>query len=194
VLLPVSLVLGLPLPLLPAQLLWMNLVTNGLQDVALAFEPEEKGVLERAPRAREEPVVSRLLWERAAVAGAVMAAASLFLFQWVLEDRGETYARTLALTTLVLAMAFHVGSSRSEHRSILLMNPWSNPFLLSAQIGALVLHAGSLHWGPTQFVLRVEPLDLQAWAMALVAALLVLISVEIHKLVRRPRQSRARVN
>jgi magnesium-transporting ATPase (P-type) len=194
VLLPVSLVLGLPLPLLPAQLLWMNLVTNGLQDVALAFEPEEKGVLERAPRAREEPVVSRLLWERAAVAGAVMAAASLFLFQWVLEDRGETYARTLALTTLVLAMAFHVGSSRSEHRSILLLSPWSNPFLLAAQIGALLLHAGSLHWAPTQFVLRVEPLDLQAWAMALVAALLVLISVEIHKLARRPRQRPARAD
>jgi magnesium-transporting ATPase (P-type) len=188
VLLPVSLVLGLPLPLLPAQLLWMNLVTNGLQDVALAFEPEEKGVLERAPRAREEPVVSRLLWERAAVAGGVMAAASLFLFQWALEDRGETYARTLALTTLVLAMAFHVGSSRSEHRSILLLSPWSNPFLLSAQIGALVLHAGSLHWGPTQFVLRVEPLDAQAWVMALIAALLVLVSVEIHKLARRPRR------
>jgi magnesium-transporting ATPase (P-type) len=58
---------GLPLPFLPAQLLWLNVVTNGLQDVALAFEPGEKGVLDRPPRRRDEPVVSRLLWERTAV-------------------------------------------------------------------------------------------------------------------------------
>ena len=68
-----SLGAGLPLPFLPAQLLWLNVVTNGLQDVALAFEPGEKGVLNRRPRRRDEPVVPWLLWERTIFTGLTMA-------------------------------------------------------------------------------------------------------------------------
>jgi magnesium-transporting ATPase (P-type) len=183
---PTAMVLGLPLPLLPAQLLWLNLVTNGLQDVALAFEPGEPGVLDRPPRRRREPVVSRLLWERAAVAGATMAAATLLLYQWALEaGEGQQYARTAALTTLVVAMAFHVGSSRSEHRSVFRTDPLGNRFLALAQVGALALHAASLHLGPTQYVLRVEPLRPVTWLAVVAAASTVLFAVELHKLLRR---------
>ncbi|HSI97068.1 MAG TPA: HAD-IC family P-type ATPase, partial [Gaiellaceae bacterium] len=67
------------LPFLPAQLLWLNLVTNGVQDVALAFEPGEKDVLRRRPRPRGEGVISRILWTRTAIAGAVMATGTLAL-------------------------------------------------------------------------------------------------------------------
>lgn len=80
-----SLVAGLALPFLPAQLLWLNVVTNGLQDVALAFEPGEPDVLRRRPRGRDEPGVSRLLWERTVLTGTTMAIGSLVLFQWALD-------------------------------------------------------------------------------------------------------------
>jgi magnesium-transporting ATPase (P-type) len=180
-----ALVAGLPLPFLPAQLLWLNVVTNGLQDVALAFEPGEKGVLDRPPRQRNAPVVSALLWERTLFTGVTMAVGSLVLFTWALRTgMTEGQARTVALTTLVIFMAFHVYNARSERLSLFRINPLSNPFLLTATVGALTVHALSLYWGPTQLVLRFEPVGAMAWLrMAAVATTVVLVS-ELHKLLR----------
>lgn len=180
-----ALVLRWPLPLLPAQLLWLNLVTNGLQDVALAFEPGEPNVLGRPPRRRNEGVISPLLWERTLIAGAVMGVATLVVFNWQLEESGsEDLARTVALTTLVVSMAFHLGNSRSESRSLFRVNPLSNRFLVMAQAGALALHVGALYVAPTQFVLRLEPIGPEAWIRIVVMSIPVVIAVELHKLLR----------
>jgi len=120
-----SLFLGWPLPFLPAQLLWLNLVTNGLQDVALAFEPGKPGVLRRPPRAPQEEIISPLLWERTGVAGLIMAAGTLYLFWWELEATGDLgRAQTVALTTMVVFQMFHVGNCRSESRSVFVVNPF----------------------------------------------------------------------
>ncbi|MEX2256844.1 MAG: HAD-IC family P-type ATPase [Acidimicrobiia bacterium] len=175
-----------PLPLLPAQLLWLNLVTNGLQDVALAFEPGEPHVLRRPPRPRAEGVVSRVLWERTVLAGAVMAAGTLALYRWELDQTGDlTRARTVALTTLVVFMAFHVGNSRSEWQSAFRISPFSNRFLLGAQALALALQVGALYLPATQYVLRVEPIELGAWVRIVMVASTVLVAVEIDKAFRR---------
>jgi magnesium-transporting ATPase (P-type) len=177
-----TLILGWPLPFLPAQLLWLNLVTNGLQDVALAFEPGERGVLRRPPRRKQEGIISRLLWERTILSGLVMAAGTLFLFSWELDQSGSlARAQTVALTTMVLFQVFQAGNSRSERTSIFRLNPLSNPFLFFATAAALTVHIGALHLGFTQFVLRVEPLDLQTWGRMLLVASTVLIAVEAHK-------------
>jgi calcium-translocating P-type ATPase len=179
-------VLRWPLPLLPAQLLWLNLVTNGLQDVALAFEPGEPHVLRRPPRSRAEGVVSRVLWERTVLAGLVMAAGSLALYRWELDQTGDlTQARTVALTTLVVFMAFHVGNSRSEWQSAFRISPLSNPFLLGAQALALALQVGALYLPATQHVLRVEPIELAAWGRIILVASTVLLVVEVDKAIRR---------
>jgi magnesium-transporting ATPase (P-type) len=183
-----SIAAGIPLPFLPAQLLWLNVVTNGLQDVALAFEPGEKGVLDRLPRRRDEPVVSRLLWERTAFTGITMAIGSLVLFHDALaKDVGLEEARTVALTTMVLFMAFHVHNARSERMSVLRMNPLGNPFLLAATLGALAVHGLALYWGPTQFVLRVEPVSGATWVRMVAVATSVLLVSELHKLIRGER-------
>jgi magnesium-transporting ATPase (P-type) len=180
-----SIAAGIPLPFLPAQLLWLNVVTNGLQDVALAFEPGEKGVLDRPPRRRDEPVVSRLLWERTAFTGITMAIGSLVLFHDALaKDVGLEQARTVALTTMVLFMAFHVHNARSERVSVFRMNPLGNPFLLAATLGALAVHGLALYWGPTQFVLRVEPVSGATWVRMVAVATSVLLVSELHKLIR----------
>jgi magnesium-transporting ATPase (P-type) len=181
-----SLVLQWPLPFLPAQILWLNLVTNGLQDVALAFEPGEPDVLERAPRPREEGIISALLWERTLVTGLVMAAGTLVLFWWELQESGELgRAQTVALTTMVLFQAFHVGNCRSERRSVLALSPWSNPFLFIATAAAVLVHVTALYVPATQFLLRVEPLDLGAWVRMTVVASTILVAIEAHKLLRR---------
>ena len=184
-----ALLLGMPLPFLPAQLLWLNLVTNGLQDVALAFEPGERGVLKRPPRSQQEGVVSGLLWERTLVAGAVMAVGTLLLFWWELNRTGSLeQAQTVALTTMVLFMAFHVWNARSESRSAFKLNPLSNPFLLVAVLAALVVHVAALYLPPTQFVLRVEPIDLEAWIRIVPIAATILAAMELHKYLRRAKQ------
>ncbi len=181
-----SLLFGFPLPFLPAQLLWLNLVTNGTEDVALAFEPGEEDVRRRPPRPRREGVISPLLWERTALVGAVMAAGTLFLF--LVERASGTSleeARTIALTTMVVFQVVHVGNCRSEHRSLFAKSPFSNPLLFAGTAAALALHVGALYFGPTQAALRVEPLDLATWAEILAVALTVSVAVELHKRFRR---------
>ena len=181
-----ALTAGWPLPMVAAQLLWLNLVTSGLQDVALAFEPGEPDVLNRRPRPRTEGVMSRLLWERTVVAGVVMAAGTLALFRWELDQTGSlTRAQTVALTTMVLFQMFHVGNCRSEHVSALRRSPFSNPFLFVATLGALVVHAGALYVPATQLVLRVEPIDAGAWVRIVAMAVSIIMAIEVHKYVRR---------
>ncbi len=181
-----SLLLGWPLPMLPAQLLWLNLVTNGLQDVALAFEPGEPGAARRPPRPRNEGVISALLWERTVIAGIVMGVGTLLMFRWELDVTGSLEAaRTVALTTMVLFQAFQAFNARSETRSVFRMSPRTNPFLLASVVGALAIHAAALYLPPTQFILRVEPIDLEAWARIILVASTLVVAMEIHKAVRR---------
>lgn len=103
-----SIAAGMPLPYVPAALLWLNVVTNGMQDVALAFGPGEPDVLTRPPRRRAEGIVTRVLWERTALAGTVMAIDGLWLFTWAMDaGLNDAQSRGAALTTLVIAMAAH---------------------------------------------------------------------------------------
>lgn len=181
----VSVVMGWPIPFVAAQLLWLNLVTNGLQDVALAFEPGEPGVTKRKPRPLGEGVVSSLLWERTVFVGVIIAVGTLVMFHWALDRSGSmVQAQTVALTTMVVFQMLHVGNARSDHRSVFRISPFSNRFLFIATGAALLIHIGALHWSATQFVLRVEPIDLGSWIRILAVALSVIVVVELHKMVR----------
>ena len=188
-----ALAAGWPLPMVAAQLLWLNLVTNGLQDVALAFEPGDPGIIDRPPRPRGEGVMSALLWERTLVTGLVMAAGTLTLFRWEL-DAGSSLSRAqaVALTTMVLYQMFHVGNSRSEHVSVFAKSPFSNPFLFAGTAAALLVHVAALYWAPTQLILRVEPLEPAVWIRIVLMASTVLAANELHKLVRGPRPTVSR--
>jgi calcium-translocating P-type ATPase len=178
-----------PLLMLPTQLLWLNLVTNGVQDVAMAFEPAEKDTLTRPPRPPREGVMSALLWRRTVLVGMVMAAGTLGTFRWALEETDDVdVARTVALTTMVLFQAFHLGNARSERRSLFRLNPFSNRFLILAAATALSIHALALYLPPTRFLLYVEPLDARQWLVCLATAASVVVAVELHKLIERRRR------
>lgn len=181
-----ALTLDWEIPLLAAQLLWLNLVTNGLQDVALAFEPGDRAVLRRRPRARSEGILSRLLWERVLLTAAVMGAGTLVLFRWELESgQSVEYARSVALTALVVFEVFHVGNSRSEYVSAFRKSVFSNRFLLVATFAAVSVHLVALYLPATQYILRVEPIGLDSWLRIVLVASSILVAVELHKLVRR---------
>jgi magnesium-transporting ATPase (P-type) len=183
--------LGLPLPLLPVQLLWLNLVTEGMQHVALAFEPGEDDVLKRPPRPTRERIFNRLMIERVLVGSGVMAAVSLSAFAWMLS-RGwaEAEARNTLLLLMVLFENIQIGNSRSETRSGLLLSPLRSPLLLSAAAVALAVHIVVMQWGPAQAVLRTAPVDLFAWGGLLLLALSVFVAMELHKLLWGWRQRR----
>jgi len=175
-----------PLILLPAQLLWLNLVTNGLQDVALAFEPAERGVLRRPPRRPGGGVLDRLMWERVVLAGLVMGAGMLVMFRWELDSTDSLIqAQTVALTTMVVFQVFQAGNARSETDSVFRRNPFSNKFLFVATVAALGIHIAALYLPPTQFVLRVEPIGIDAWFRIVAIATSIIVVMEVHKALRR---------
>jgi Ca2+-transporting ATPase len=182
----VALVLLWPIPLRATQIIWLNLVTEGLQVVALAFERGEPGVLKRPPRSRREGIISGRLWERTLLAGLVMTLGTLFLFQWELERGGSLVrAQTVALTTMVVFQMFHVANARSVRRSLFRLSPVSNPLLFVATAATFLIHGLALYFPPIQFVLRVEPIGLDLWLWMVLVAATVLVAVESHKLLRR---------
>jgi len=176
----------IPLLLLPAQILWLNVVTNGIQDVALAFEPGEKHQFTQPPRDPKESLMSRVLIERSTLVGILMAAVGLSVFLWEL-NRGSTlgYAQATTLTAMVMFKMLHVGACRSESLSIFQKSMFSNPTLFFGTGISLVVHIGAMHFSPTQALLGLEPLGIQSWISILIMAPSVLLLVELHKLIRR---------
>ena len=172
----------LPLPLLPVQLLWLNLVTNGIQGIALAFEPGEAGILRRKPRRPTEPIFNQLMIERTLVAAIVMAAVGVAAFWWMIRDGWSTAAASNGLLLLlVLFENIHIGNCRSETRSALILSPLRSPFLLAGAICALLVHVVGMHVPVLQSVLRTQPVSLSTWATMFALALTVFLAVEIHK-------------
>jgi len=102
------------------------------------------------------------------------------------EGASLDYARVAALATLVTFGLFHVFNSRSIQRSAFRKNPLSNKFLFIATISSFAIHLGAMYFGPTQMLLRIQPLTLDTWLRLVPIGLSVLAVVEIHKLFRRP--------
>lgn len=183
--LSINVVLDQPLLFLPVQILWINLVTSGIQDVALALEPAEGDELHRPPRPRSEGVLSRTLWIRTFLTGAWMGAAVLAVYAWALHDGSSTeHARTMALTTFVLFNFIQVGNARTEHRSLLTLNPLRNKVLGAAAVGSILLLWAVMSWSVSANVLGIVPISVAEWALCGAVALTVLVLVESDKLVR----------
>lgn len=186
VLFTLALLAGLPLPLVAVQLLWLNLVTNGIQDVALAFEPGEGGELRRPPRPPREPIFNRLMIERVIISALVIGSVAFFLFQWLLA-RGYSVdeARNGTLLLMVLFENIHVFNSRSETLSAFRHNPLRNPILLVGTILAQLVHIGAMYTPWISDVLRIQPVSPQHWLELLGLALTVLVVMELHKVIRQ---------
>jgi magnesium-transporting ATPase (P-type) len=180
-----ALALGLPVPFTAVQLLWLNLVTNGIQDVALAFEPAEPGVLRRPPRRPKEGVFDRMMLERTLLAGVVFGALGLGCFAgWIADGRSTQEARSLLVQLFVLFEIFHIGNSRSETRSILRTSPLGNPFLLLGTLGAVTVHGAALYTPALQTLLGIAPPSAGEWLSLAVLAGSILLVMEAHKWLR----------
>ncbi len=186
VLFTLALLSGLPLPLLAVQLLWLNLVTNGIQDVALAFEPGEGQELHQPPRAPKEPIFNRLMLERVMLSALIIGSVAFFLFQWLLaQGYNLDEARNGTLLLMVLFENIHVFNSRSETRPVLQQNPLRNRILLFGTLAAQLIHIGAMYTPWIRDVLNIQPVSLQHWLQLLGLALSVLVVMELHKFLRQ---------
>ena len=177
-----AVITGLPVPLLPVQLLWLNLVTNGIQGVALAFEPGEGDSLRRKPRPPNEPIFNRLMVERMLVAVLMVGGGGFLIYDiairlgWAVAD-----ARNLLLLTMVLFENFHIGNCRSETHSAFSMSPLRSPVLFFGTLGAFLTHLAGMYLPFFQDMLNTQAVDLVPWLVAIGVSVLVVPAVELHK-------------
>ena len=185
VLFALALAANAPLPLVAVQLLWLNLVTNGIQDVALAFEPAEGGELARPPRPPRERIFNHLMIERVALSALVIGGLAFGAHQWML-GRGYTVeeARNGTLLLMVLFENVQAFNSRSENLSVFRHNPLRNKLLFFGTIAAQLVHIGAMYTPGLRDVLGVQPVSPAHWAELLVLALVMLFVMEAHKISR----------
>ena len=193
VMVALALATGSPLPLLPVQLLWLNLVTNGIQDVALACEPGDKDVNKRPPRPPNESIFNRLMVERTVIAALLMGFVGFGLFDWALANGwSEASARNALLLLMVLFENVHIFNCRSETRSAFTHSPLRSPILMIGMLTAFSVHLAMLYLPIGNFLLTTEPVSLESWAVLFALSLSVLVVMELHKLIwrlRHPRQA-----
>ncbi|MFT8356818.1 MAG: HAD-IC family P-type ATPase [Bifidobacterium aquikefiri] len=181
----VNVIAEMPLLFLPLQMLWINFVTNGVQDVALGFEPGSGDELDYKPRKNTEGLLSSALWARTAICGLWMAMCILVMFRLEIDQGVDVIsARTMALTLLVLFNFFMSMSARSETVMIFRLNPLRNKFLLIASIVALLIHAIAMYIPGIAAVLGMAPLALWQWGLCMAIGLSVLILSEGDKFIR----------
>jgi Ca2+-transporting ATPase len=170
----VALLAGWPVPFTAAQILWINLVTDSLQVMALAFEPGEPGLMRDPPRPRGTGVLTSRLVVRLGGVGLVLTAVTLGTFWWTLRTTGDmTTARTAALTQMVVLQFYHVFNCRSLDRSLFTISPLSNRFLFVSMVAVTLAHLAAVYAAPLQVVLRTTALGGEQGGVILVAGLAV---------------------
>ncbi|MEY8877411.1 MAG: HAD-IC family P-type ATPase, partial [Leptothrix sp. (in: b-proteobacteria)] len=176
--------LGLPIPLLPIHILWINLVTDGLPGLALAAEPAERGVMRRPPRPPHESIFAHGLWQHTLWVGLLIAGLCLGVQAWALAT-GHTRWQTMVFTVLTLAQMAHVLAIRSETDSLLRQGLLSNAPLAGAVGLTFALQLATIYMPALQPIFRTEALSAVELFICLACSALVWVAVEIEKLWRR---------
>ena len=177
--------LGLPIPLLPIHILWINLVTDGLPGLALAAEPEERDVMRRPPRPPNESIFAHGMWQHIVWVGLLMGAVCLFTQAWAYHS-GSAHWQTMVFTVLTLSQMGHVFAIRSEKESLFRLGLWSNRPLLGAVVLTFVLQLATIYVPSLNPIFKTEPLSRSELALSLLLSTVVFVAVEIEKgMVRR---------
>jgi Ca2+-transporting ATPase len=182
---------GLPIPLRPIQLLWLNLVTDGAPALALGLEKGDPDVMQRSPRPPKEPVINREMLLRIIVQSLADTVAVMAAFIWSLSvnpDHVEV-ARTVAFVTLVCVELVRVYSARSEYHSVMSIKPFSNRWLVLATTVSFALTLATMYIPFLQPVFDTVPLSPEQWLFVLPFVLFPFLVAEASKpIVRRMRR------
>jgi Ca2+-transporting ATPase len=177
---------GLPLPLLPIHILWINLMTDALPALALSVEPAEGDVMRRPPRPPKESIFAHGLGWHVLVVGLLIGALVLLTQGWAIVS-DDAHWQTLAFTVLCFTQLFHVVAIRSEHASLFTLGLFSNKPLLGAVLVAVGLQLAVIYLPWCQPIFRTEALTLPELAATVAVSSLVFWVVEVEKWWRRRR-------
>jgi P-type Ca2+ transporter type 2C len=175
---------GLPTPLLPIQLLWINLVTDGLPGLALTAEPEESNIMRRPPRPPKESIFARGLGAHVLWVGPLMAALVLSTQAWSLAS-GSSHWQTMVFTVLCLSQLAHVLAIRSERESLFRQGLFSNMPLFGAVALTFLLQMATIYVPALNSIFKTVPLSPAELAATLAGAAVVFVAVEIEKWMKR---------
>lgn len=177
-----AIIIAIPLPFLAVQLLWLNLVTNGIQDIALAFEKGESKAMTRPPRKPDESIFDKLMNSQIIVS-ALFIAGILFTLWWHLIynlNYDEGHARSVVMMLMVLMQNFHVLNCRSETKSLFKMPLKNNYVLLAGMFLAQGVHIMATY-SPLGATLHLEPITFSEWLKLLPTAAIILAVMELFK-------------
>jgi len=176
--------LGLPIPLLPIHILWINLVTDGLPGLAFAAEPAEPGIMQRAPRPPKENIFAHGMWQHILWVGLFVGGISIAAMAWAMS-RNVDYWQTVVFTVLTVSQLFHSLAVRSESTSIFQIGLFSNLPMLGAIMLTLLLQMMVIYLPAMNSIFHTQPLPLFDLSVCFLLSSLVLIAVEIEKLLAR---------
>ena len=176
--------LGLPIPLLPIHILWINLVTDGLPALALSAEPAEEDVMKRPPRRTTETIFARGLGAHAIWVGLLMAAIVLSAQAWYIRTGIEEW-QTMVFTVLCLTQLGHVLAIRSEKQSLFRQGLFSNKYLLGAVVLTFLLQMATVYVPFLNPIFKTAPLSGGELLVTVGLSAVVFVAVEIEKAFRR---------
>jgi len=177
-----SLLFGLPLPFLPAQILWINLVADSFPTVGLTLEPGEPEVMKLKPRGRHEPVLNHEMLALIFIIGIITDVALFGLYVWLLGGNHDIQSiRSIMFAAVGIDSLLYVFAIKSFRRTIFRINPFSNPWLIGGVLIGFGLMFAALTVPYLQHIFEISPLSLSDWGLLLMMGLLKLVGIELTK-------------
>lgn len=180
--------LGLPIPLLPIHILWINLVTDGVPGLALAAEPGEKNIMSRPPRDPKESIFARGLGTHIIWVGLLMGAISIMTQAWFIDAK-QAHWQTMVFTVLCLSQMGHVLAIRSEEESFFSQGALSNKPLIGAVLLTFALQMLTIYVPFLNPIFKTVPLTAGELAVTLALSTIVFLAVEIEKAIKRSKKN-----
>ena len=176
--------LGLPVPLLPIHILWINLITDGLPGLAFTQEPAERGIMQRPPRPPGESIFAHGMWQHIIWVGLFVGGISIASQAWAIAE-GLAYWQTVVFTVLTVSQLFHSLAVRSEQQSLFTIGILSNPYMLGAVAVTLGLQLLVIYHPLLNPIFKTQPLPLVDLGLCFALSSLVLVVVEVEKWMSR---------
>lgn len=177
-----ALMLRLPLPLIAAQILWINIVSDGIIDLALATEPAQKDIMKIPPKKQDTSIINTEGKIIIATVTVISVLASIIIFWWALSSTGNLqYARTMTFSVLAIDSIFYVLSIRVARHSIFSNNPLKNKWLIGAILLTLLLQIATIYVPALNRILKTQPLALRDWIIIATVAIVTILGIEIAK-------------
>jgi Ca2+-transporting ATPase len=174
---------GIPLPVVAVQILWINLVTDGVCTIPLGLEPKHSNVLEEQPRRKKSGIVYSGMLRRIVFIALFMSMVIFFIFRWELSRVGLDEARTIAFCVLVAFQWFNALNARSDQQSLFKLGFFGNRLLLGGIALAILLQAMVIYAPPFQKLFYTVPLGLGDWGIVVLVACSILVVEELRKLI-----------